>query len=151
MYGCESWTIKKAEHRRIDDFKLWSWKRLLKIPWTARKSNQSVLRKINPEHSLEGLLLKLKLKYFGHLMVTDDSLEKSLMLGKIEGRRRRGFLRIRWMDGTTNAMDMKMAKLWETVRVQKALECYSPWGCRVRRNRETEQQQKQDDSTFCWQ
>ena len=94
-------------------------------------------------------MLKLKLKYFGHLMVTDDSLEKSLMLGKIEGRRRRGCQRIRWMDGTTNAMDMKMAKLWETVRVQKALECYSPWGRRVRRNRETEQQQKQDDSTFC--
>jgi len=83
MYGCESWTIKKAEHRRTDDFKLWSWKRLLKIPWTARKSNQSVLRKINPEHSLEGLMLKLKLKYFGHLMVTDDSLEKSLRLSEL--------------------------------------------------------------------
>ena len=120
MYGCESWTIKKAEHRRIDDFKLWSWKRLLKIPWTARKSNQSVLRKINPEHSLEGLLLKLKLKYFGHLMVTDDSLEKSLMLGKIEGRRRRGWQRMRWLDGITNAMNMNLGKLQEMVRNREA-------------------------------
>ena len=106
MYGCEIWTVKKAEHRRIDAFKLWSWRRLLRVPWTARRSNQSSLKKINAEYSLEGLMLKLKLQYFGHLMRRTDSLEKTLMLRKIEGRRRRGWQRMRWLDGITNSMDM---------------------------------------------
>ena len=102
MYGCESWTIKKAEHWKIDAFELWCWRRLLRIPWTARRSNQSILKKINPEYSLERLVLKLKLRYFGHLMQRADSLEKTLMLGKIEGRRRRGWQRMRWLDGITD-------------------------------------------------
>ena len=101
MYGCESWTIKKAEHQRIDAFKLWCWRRLLRVPWTARRSNQSILKKINPDYSLEGLMLKLKLQYFGPLMRRADSLEKTLMLGKIEGRRKRGRQRMRWLDGIT--------------------------------------------------
>ena len=106
MYGCESWTIKKAEHRRIDSFKLWCWRRLLRVPWTARRSNQSILKEISPGCSLEGLMLKLKLQYFGHLMRRADSLEKTLMLGKIEGRRRRGRQRMRWLDGISDSMDM---------------------------------------------
>ena len=106
MYGCESWTIKKAEHWRIDAFELWFWRRLLRGPWTARRSNQSILKEISPEYSLEGLMLKLKLQYFGHLMWRTDSLEKTLMLGGIEGRRRRGQQRTRWLDGITNSMDM---------------------------------------------
>ena len=112
-YGCESWTVKKAECQRIDAFELWCWRSFLKVPGTARISNQSTLKDINPEYSLEGLMLKLKLKlqYFGHLMQTDNSLEKSLMLGKIEGRRRRGKPRMRWLDGITKAMDMKLGKL----------------------------------------
>ena len=113
-YGCESWTTMKAEHQRIDAFQLWCWRRLLKVPWIARRSNQSILREINPEYSLEGLMLKLQ--YFDHLMRRDDSLQKSLMLGKFEGRRRRGCQRIRWMDGTTDAMNMNLGKLREMVR-----------------------------------
>ena len=120
IYGCESWTVKKAKHQRIDDFELWCWRRLLKVSWTARRSNQSILKEINPEYSLEGLLLKLKLQYFGHLMRTDDSLEKSLMLGKIEGRWRRGHQRMRYLDGITDAMNMNLGKLQEMVRNREA-------------------------------
>ena len=111
MYGCESWTIKKAEHRRIDAFELWCWRRLLRITWTAKRSNQSILKEISPKYSLEGLMLKLQLQYFGHLMGRTDSFEKILMLGKIEGRRRRGQQRIRWLDGITDSKDMSLSKL----------------------------------------
>ena len=107
MYGCESWTIKKAEHQRIDAFELWYWRRLLRVPWTSRRSNQSILKEINPEYSLEGLMLKLKLQYSGHLMRRTESLEKTLMLGKIEGRKRKGRQRMRWLDGITDSMDVE--------------------------------------------
>ena len=111
MYGCESWTLKKAEHQRIDAFELWCWRRLLRVPWTARRSNQSILKEISPKYSLKGLMLKLKLQFFGHLMRRMDSLEKTLMLGKIEGRRREGRQRMRWFDGITDSMDMNLSKL----------------------------------------
>ena len=129
MYGCESWTVKKGEHRRIDAFELWCWRRRLRVPWTARRSNQSILKEISPGCSLEGLMLRLKLQYFGHLMWRADSFEKTMMLGKIEGRRRRGQQRMRWLDGITDSMDMGLGRL-AVGDGQGGLACCGSWGCK---------------------
>ena len=128
MYGCESWTVKKAECQKIDAFELWCWRRLLRVPWTARRSNQSILKEISPACSLEGLMLKLKLQYFGQLMLRADSLEKTLMLGGIGGRRRRGRQRMRWLDGITDLMDMSLGKLPGVGDGQGGLACCNSWG-----------------------
>ena len=142
MYGCKNWTIKKAEHQRIDDFELWCWRRLLRVSWTARRSKQSILKEISPEYSLEGLMLKVKLQYFGHLMWRADSLEKTLILGKMEGGRRREWQRTRWFDGITDSIDMSLSKFRRWWRTGKPVVLRSMGSQRVEHNWVTEQQQQ---------
>ena len=131
MYGCESWTVKKDDHRRIDAFELWCWRRLLSVPGTARRSNQSILKEISPEYSLERLMLKLKLQYFGHLMGRTDSFEKTLLLGKIEGRRKRGQQRLKWLDGITDLIDTSLSRLWELVMNREAWRAAVTWVAKI--------------------
>ena len=144
MYGCESWIIKKTEHWRIDAFELWCWRRLSRVPWTAGRSNQSIQKEISPECSLEGLMLKLKLQYFGHLMRRADSFEKTLILGKIEGRRRRGWQRMTWLDGSTNAMDTSLGKPW-VGDGQGGLAWRGPWG-----HKESDTTERLNSSELYW-
>ena len=142
VWGCENWTIKKGEYRRIDAFELWCWRRLLRVPWTARRSNQSILKEISPEYSLEGLLLKLKFQYFDHLMQRTDSFEKTLMLGMIESKRRRGQQRMRWLEGITDSMGHEFEQTLGDSEGPGSLACCSPWGLRVGHDLATEQQQQ---------
>ena len=144
MYGCESWTVRKAEHQKIDPFELGCWRRLLRVPWTIRRSNQSILKEISLKHSLEGLMLKLKFQYFGHLMQRTDSLEKTLILGKIEGRRR-GRQRMRWLDGTSNTMDMNLSKVWKMEKDREA------WRAVVMGHKESDMTQWLNNSNNLWQ
>ena len=144
MYGCESWTVRKAEHQKIDPFELGCWRRLLRVPWTIRRSNQSILKEISLKHSLEGLMLKLKFQYFGHLMQRTDSLEKTLILGKIEGRRR-GRQRMRWLDGTSNTMDMNLSKVWKMEKDREA------WRAAVMGHKESDMTQWLNNSNNLWQ
>ena len=156
MYRYESWTINKAEHQRTDAFKVWFWRRLLRVPWTARRSNQSILKEISPKYLLEGVMMKLKLQYFGHLMWRDDSLEKNLMLGKIESRRRRGWQKMRWLDCITDSMDMSLSTLWEIVKAREPLRAAvhgvtkSQTGLRLNLVCNKKENSSLNNNQYCW-